>query len=90
MASKSKDELLRIITGRNPDTLDHQYAQIELEKRKSSCNKNMTSDKSTTPSNNKDNWYQKPLGIIAMSVISGVLVIFVIWVISHYLSLSLK
>ena len=47
MASKSLDELLRIITGRNPDTLDHQYAKIELEKRKMASKQNTTPNEAT-------------------------------------------
>ncbi|HNR14450.1 MAG TPA: hypothetical protein PKM59_14180 [Thermodesulfobacteriota bacterium] len=33
MSSKSIDELLRVVCGRNESAMDHQYAKIELKKR---------------------------------------------------------
>jgi len=90
MASKSIDELLRIIAGRTPDTLDHQYAKLEFEKRKMSMAQNVRINESANISDSELNSWEKALRAIAIRVVVVVLGACMIWVINHYLNLSLK
>ena len=99
--SKSTDELLRMKTGHNSDTLEYQYADTELEKRKSASKQNITTSESKHTTNNVHNgtiesgskpinWNEKILIKIAIGIITFLICACVIWVINHYLNLNLK
>lgn len=90
MTTKSLDELLRIISGRKKSALDHQYAKIELEKRKTASQQNVTSDKTSDIPDSKHNVREKTLKAIAIGVIIVVLSACVIWIINYHFGLNLK
>ena len=89
-ASKSINELLRMKAGHNPDTLEYQHAEFELEKRQSASKQNIAPNEPKKTSKSIHDIWEKPLGKIAIGVIIGLLIAMTIWVINHYLSLNLK
>jgi hypothetical protein len=50
---------------------------------------NPTASPTADISNKNNDWYKKPLGIIALTVVGGVLVVVSVWVLNYYFNLGL-
>jgi hypothetical protein len=75
---RTKEYLEYVIKTADPNSVDKRNAIAELEYRESHENLKKISNLSTITPNKK--WYEKPFGIIALSVLGGLFVAYLIYV----------